>query len=1320
MGSFAAEMGLRRGRFPHEYLAHSFDRLHLYFEHTADARPSAPALACEGITLSYAGLEARANRLAHFLEVQGVRPGDRVGLLIERSAHAYAGLLAILKSGAVLVPLDISSPADRVAFIAEDAGLTLIISAGGPASSCAGLPCRVLDLDASAAEIAREPEVRLEPRGRDGDAACYIMYTSGTTGRPKGVVVNHLSICNFLDVCRPIYGVSPGDRVYQGMTLAFDFSIEEVWPAFAAGATVVAGPTDHRRVGSGLAAFLVENQVTVLCCVPTLLATIDRDVPTLQTLIVGGEACTEDLVRRWSRPGLRMLNTYGPTESTVTATWGELRPDRPVTIGRPLPTYTVHVLDDDLTPMPTGEAGEICIGGPGVAAGYLNRPDLTRERFIPDPFAEAGDARLYRTGDLGRVTDGGEIEYLGRIDGQVKLRGYRVELGEIEAVLKEDEAVSNALVVLAPGAGESGELVAYVTLRRAEGAGGPRRRLYEALRGRLPAYMIPAYLEILDALPMLASGKADRARLPAPGSPRLTEAGASHTAPATPLEATLAGAWGRLFGQAEVSVEADFFLDLGGHSLSAARLVSDLRREPEFRHLSVADLYDHPTVRRLALRVEAAPVGDALTPPDRGERLRHGDRRVWACGAMQFALVYLTLLVVGSPALLLAREHRLGAPALEVALVAVLSFAVSSLLGAALPVAAKWALVGRFRPGRYPVWGWYYCRWWLVRKLIDLSPLGLLAGSPLFGPYARLLGAKVGKGCHVATSHLLLPDLIEIGDDASLGYGVELEPCLVEDGWLELGSIRIGAGVFVGANSVVMLGSEVGEGARLAEQSLVARGQAIPAGESWAGSPSSLCETDPGLDSIEALPPAPPWTPALLAGFLAGCLLFEMLPGLLLAPGLAILYHDLGDGGHWQGGLAASPIAGLVYVLTTCLAVAAGKRLAMPRARAGTFPSRSQFGLRKWLSDKFMELSLESTNALYATLLTSAWLRLLGARVGPRAEISTVSNIDPDLLVVGAESFVADLAVVGAARYHRGRVILGTTELGTRSFVGNAALVPGAASLPDDSLIGVQSVPPQGPMEPGSSWLGSPALFLPRRQESGPFEEGVTFRPPSRLVACRLAIEVLRILLPPTFMYVGILAVGKAIVAMEDLPAWQQIAALPGVYLASALGLALLSAALKWAVVGRYRPRVEPMWSHFVWRTELITSLYENVPVPMLLHWFTGTPLMRPLLRLFGARIGRRVYMETTYLTEFDLVRVEDDALVSGRVSLQTHLFEDRVMKMSTVTVGPGCTVGPRSVVLYDAEMAAGSKLDALSLVMKGEQLPAEGRWRGIPARPVG
>jgi non-ribosomal peptide synthetase-like protein len=350
-------------------------------------------------------------------------------------------------------------------------------------------------------------------------------------------------------------------------------------------------------------------------------------------------------------------------------------------------------------------------------------------------------------------------------------------------------------------------------------------------------------------------------------------------------------------------------------------------------------------------------------------------------------------------------------------------------------------------------------------------------------------------------------------------------------------------------------------------------------------------------------------------------------------------------------------------------------------------------------------------------LYLAPFLRLLGTRVGKRAEVSTVSHIDPDLLTLGTECFVADLAVIGAARIYNGFVILGETAIGERGFIGNAALVPGDTRVPHDSLIGVLTVTPPQQMEPGSSWLGSPAIFLPRRQASEKFDESLTYRPPARLVAGRLAIEFLRVMLPSTLSFVAMFLFALTIIELvDDLPLGVLLLTLPALYLGAGLMLTGVVALAKWLVMGRYRPRIEPQWSHFVWRTELITALYENTAVPWLIHWLAGTSLMAPTLRLLGARIGRRAYIETNYLTEFDLVRVGDDAAVNGQAALQTHLFEDRVMKMSTVTIGAECSVGPRAVILYDSELDSGTELEALSLVMKGEKLPAESRWHGIPA----
>jgi len=1314
-----AHCSARPGKLPpSQDVTNDLGRLHHVFECSADRNPDAIALIHGRERLTYSELDSRANQLARYLKRQGIKQGARLGLLLDRSANTYVSLLAALKCGCAFVPMDQSFPRERIAFVAEDAKLDMLLTVGGFRQLVEGVGCRVLDLDWASEAIALEPTRRLA-LSESGDSLCYIIYTSGTTGRPKGVAINHSSIVNFLNACLPIYAVKPSDRVYQGMTLAFDFSVEEIWPTFAAGATLVAGPDDHRKFGSALADFLIQQQISVMCCVPTLLATLDRDVPTLRLLLVGGEACPADLVRRWSKPGRRLLNTYGPTEATVTASWGELSPDKPVTIGRPMPTYAIYILDESLRPVSNGDVGEICIGGPGVAVGYLNRPELTAERFVTDGISGATGARLYRTGDLGRLTPAGEIEYLGRADQQVKIRGYRVELSEIEKLLLEDDAVANAVVTLWSSDGGITELTAYVVFHHAVDHSEMRLRLHARLRQQLPAYMVPAFIEPIDAIPMLASNKADRSRLPRPASPRLaTGVPGDADLPLSPLELEITDVWSRVFGQSTLAVEADFFLDLGGHSMFAAMAVSELRQRRGLQGVSIGDIYAHPTIRGLARHLEKQFSTSGLVSPAelQSEFKKHSSGRVWLGGGVQMALLYAALLPWLVPTLLmilLLTESSASGWQIVAGLAGLA--AAMPLMTLILPVLAKWLLLGKVKPGRHPLWGWFFCRWWLVRKLLQTAPLDFLAGSPLLAPYLRLLGARIGRDCHLGTARIDLPDLIEIGDGASIGYDVDLDPAHVANGWLTIAPLRIGADAYVGTNSVISGGGIVGQRAMIAEQSLVACGQSIPAGETWAGSPSRPTSSDPQLDLLCTREGKPRWSIPLLAGFFVSFLALQMLPLLLIVPGLVLVWGvsegDLGIG------LALTPVAGLLQVLATCGLVVLGKRLALPALKPGIYPLRSSFGLRKWLADRLMVLSLGMTNSLYSTLYLLPFLRLLGTRVGPRAEVSTVAHIDPDLLTLGTECFVADLAVIGAARFCNGFVILGETSIGERTFIGNAALVPGDTRLAHDSLIGVLSVTPPHPVGAGTSWLGSPAIFLPRRQASEKFDESLTYRPPFRLVVCRLAIEFLRVVLPSTLGFVAMLLLALSMLELlEDLSPVVVLLLAPAVYLAIGLVVTVITAALKWCVMGRYRPRVEPQWSHFVWRTEFITGLYENAAVPWLIHWLAGTPLMAPALRLFGAKVGRRVYLDTTYLTEFDLVRVGDDAAVSGQAALQTHLFEDRVMKMSTVTVGAGCSVGPRSVILYDSELAPEAQLDALSLVMKGEKLPPESCWRGVPA----
>jgi amino acid adenylation domain-containing protein len=481
-----------------------------------------------GQSLSYDQLDARANQLARYLISRGARPGDRIALLFDQPVRAYTGVLAVLKTGAAFVPLDPGYPSDRLGYIVEDADVSLVLSQSHLRDRMPETAATFVCLDEEDPLVAAQLSSRLVPGeqvAHSGDLA-YIIYTSGSSGRPKGVAIDHPSICNFVLVAAEAYGYQPTDRVYQGMTIALDFSVEETWVPWMVGATLVPKPGGTSLLGRDLGRFLRDQHVTALCCVPTLLATLDEDLPELRFLLVSGEACPRDLVTRWHRPGRRFLNVYGLTETTVTATWDVVHPDKPVTLGAPLPTYSAVILHpEEARALPPGELGEIGIAGIGLARGYVNRDDLTQKVFIPDFLGIDNNptGRIYRTGDLGRFTDSGTIEYLGRIDKQLTIGGYRIELADIESVLLQHPGIASAVANTYEPAPGMVELVAYYTLRE-DTAEIDEAAVTAKLRGMLPGYMVPAYLERCAEIPVTPSGKADRTKLPPPSGARLTGA----------------------------------------------------------------------------------------------------------------------------------------------------------------------------------------------------------------------------------------------------------------------------------------------------------------------------------------------------------------------------------------------------------------------------------------------------------------------------------------------------------------------------------------------------------------------------------------------------------------------------------------------------------------------------------------------------------------------------------------------------------------------------------------------------------------------------
>ncbi len=1268
-------------------------RLHRLFEASCDRVPSATALECGEHVLTYAELDARANRLAHLLHGLGIGRGSRVAILLPRSVDMYAALLAVGKAGAAFVPVDPAAPPDRVAFITADARVDAVLTVSELSAGVSdrvkpglGERTRLVELDRCAAALASVPATRPDApdirgaasgarretaglrsddptaRTADDDPLAYIMYTSGSTGRPKGVAIAHSSICNFLDVVPDIYDVRPEDRVHQGMVIAFDFSIEEIWPTWTVGATLVAGPggSGTGLFGAELADALEESGITVLYCVPTLLATIPRDLPGIRTVLVGGEACPAQLVERWSRPGRRILNTYGPTETTVTATVTELRPGRPVTIGKPLPTYTVVLLDDHRRSSPAGAVGEICVGGPGVARGYVGRPELTAERFIEHPLAPRG-SRLYRTGDLGRLTADGEIEYLGRADDEVKVRGYRVDLGEIDNVLLEDPGVAEAATALVAipernGAENRRELSAYVvpaphgTARRTgTGRAGTGNeddliaRLHQHLRHRLPAYMVPHFLDILPRLPALPSGKVDRKRLPAPTGRRLVSQG-HVVAPRGELETRVRDVWAEVFGIGPdtLSTEADFFADLGGHSLLAAQAVSVLRGRGIGADVgpTLRDLYANPTVGRLAAHLDtpdatsktrgegpaSAADGSPSAPLARPRPLRHGSGRIAAAGLVQAGVIYLLLSLTVLPlADVLGRQAGQATGQMPVPVQPLIAALVSYFgIRWLLPAVLARPLSAGIRPGRYPLWGATYLRLWALALLLRVSPLPALSGSPLVGCYLRLLGARIGPRTTIATGAIPLPSLLQVGADASVGYGTMLHAWRVADGWVTVAPISIGSRAYVGAHTVLEPGARMEAGSGLGEQSVLGEGEVVPAGARWAGSPPvPLKALDPRIeDMLRAGGTAERRRPRYVAAAQLGVALLETLRLAVVLPSAALIWFTWLDWGTPPAVLAALVLAGPLYVVRLRRdrprQAAGAAPLAGRRSSGPLGPGCPQVVLRQAAGSQPRRHQLPLCHPLHRPLATAA-----GRAHRPRCRGVHRLPSRPGPARARRGQFVADMAGVGGAAFAGGRVDCRPTEIGRHAFVGNAAYLPAGTRTGPDSLIGVGTVPPQDGVPAGTAWLGSPAIHLPRRQSSGNFPEELTFRPTPKAVRRRLAIEFLRVTMPASLLGVTAFLFLLALAGVAHAGPALCVLLAPLLVMAAGLTVIAYCALLKRLVIGTYEPHVAPLWSWFVRRTEFVTGLYEAAAVPAGLATLTGTPFLPPALRLFGARIGR-------------------------------------------------------------------------------------------------
>ncbi|CAN5288063.1 non-ribosomal peptide synthetase [soil metagenome] len=1277
---------------------------------TTARSPDASALDAGDGALSYRELLARVIEAATRLRIAGVRRGDRVGVRMPSgSRELYVSILAIMAAGAAYVPVDADDPDERAELVFHEAGVAGTITGHGVFT-----PTRrdlsVVFAEPDAALFAGRPPhpSRLSDAASEGPSTeddAWIIFTSGSTGTPKGVAVTHRSAAAFVDAEARLFladdPLGPGDRVLAGLSVAFDASCEEMWLAWRTGACLVPAPRSLVRSGMDLGPWLTSRGITAVSTVPTLASLWPAEsLENVRLLIFGGEACPPELGERLAVEGREVWNTYGPTEATVVACAALLDGGTPVRIGLPLDGWDLAVVDAAGQPVTEGETGELIIGGVGLAR-YLD-PAKDAEKFAPHE--ALGWARAYRSGDLVRYEAAGLV-FQGRADDQVKVGGRRIELGEIEAALQELPGVSGAAAAVRVTEAGNQVLVGYLAV--ADAASFDRHAAITALRETLPAALVPL-LALVPELPTRTSGKVDRSALPWP----LAGVGEGDAAPDS-MQERLAQQWHAVLGV--VPDAASNFFDLGGGSLAAAQLVARIREDdPEF---TVADIYAHPRLGAMA-DVLAARTGQVSTPRTDFHRVTPTPRRMQVLQTVLGVPLYILSGVRWIIYLLTASAILQAWPGFEFLPTVPLGVLIPAFVLFATPlgrmaiavVCARLLLAG-LRAGDYPRGGSVHLRLWLAEQAAHLVGAVSLAGAPWITYYARALGAKVARDVDL---HALPPatGMLTIGFGASIEPEVDLSGYWIDGDVLRVGAIRIGAHSSIGARSTLLPGTRIGKHAEIAPGSAVFG--RVPAGQLWAGSPAQREGRQRGWWPQVRPPRGRRW----VAAFGASSLLLSLLPLVALASGGAVIALAMRGAvslaeASWRAFAVVAPatlVAGLVFAVLVVVVV----RLMSLGVTEGTHAVRSRVGWQVWSTERLLDLSRTFLFPLYSSLFTPVWLRMLGAKVGRGVEASTVLFI-PAMTTIRDGAFLADDTMIGSYELGGGWMRIGHVEIGKRAFVGNSGMAALGHSVPRDGLIAVLSAAPRK-SKAGSSWLGSPAVRL--RRTVAAVDDSRTFRPHPALRLARGLWELCRVIpvIATCALGLGVLLGFAALIeAWGLLPA---VLVSGAVMLAAGAVAAIVTSAAKWLVVGTIRVGEHPLWSSFVWRTEVSDTFVEMLAAPWFAQAAVGTPALNVWLRSLGAKIGRGVWCDTYWLPEADLARLGDGSTVNRGCVVQTHLFHDRIMSMDTVTLDAGATLGPHSVILPAARIGEHGTVGPASLVMRGELVPVGSRWSGNPIGP--
>ena len=1274
------------------------------------------ALTFNGQSFTYNELDEYSDAVAEHLLEKGLKPGQIVGIYLPRGYEILIASLGALKAGAGYIPFDRETPIDRVRNVLADVDATLCFCD-------TQLPEPLVTISVT---LNKPTASYVGINHAHPDNYAYIIFTSGTTGTPKGIPIKHKQISHLVRSENSILKINDTDIVYQGFSDSFDMWFEENWVSLFAGAEICIADGLTAKSLDTLHHFLNKNKVTVLHAVPSLLALLDTNIPTLRLINSGGEACKPNVLKKWGSLPLQFFNSYGPTETTVSATFIELRADDEISIGYPLPNYGMAVVNEKLEPVPIGEEGEIVLSGISLSDGYINKPELNAKVFLPKPDAlhDLPGDRIYLSGDKGTMTADGRFKVIGRKDDQVKIRGYRVELGEIEVVLNNISAVKTGAIGV-KSIRNMENIVAYYIPNDAE-PNVDERVLREKMAELLPTYMVPSYFMKVTDFKWLPSGKVDRKALPEWVVAETEDANLNREILTEYAGNTIAESiikrMATTFPGQVIKKESDFFNDLGGHSMLAAVFVSEIREISGLENVSIIDIYQKRTIEGII----SYWINEKYTTKKQETQTFHPilKLRYWLCGFFQAIALVLIFGLQAAQIFVPYLGYYIVAEEVEGYTIPILaSIALLCLVPPFLilvSVLIKKIFIRKFKEGDYPLWGAYYFKWWLNGRLIKLIPLETFGSSPLYPFLMKLVGIKTGKDSQLSSFVFGSPDLVTIGKNVTISANVILNNVWVEDGLIKFRSITLKDNCHIGTSCIVNGGCVVEDGSELKDLSCLGFGLTMPKNSIWEGSPAKLVERKQEDVAYKPVSKAKRLRYKL---FFSG--LIFLIPTLVILPiiptiiGLHYLDNQADDYSFYY--LISTPLFALSYILLFIAEMIILYKLLKGRIKEGRYSVYSHTYVWKWFLDQMFSLSLNVLRPIFATVFIPSLYRALGAKVGKNTEISNASNVTHHLLEIGDESFIADAAIIGETDIRHQEIIIEKTIIGNKSFVGNSALIPQGYHLGDNKLIGVTSIPPlKNPIsdnEP-SDWFGSPAVRLPRRVTDSIYPDWLTYKPSFRRKAMRTFIEFMRILVPETVtLSLGLLFIAYTHdLLTSDDSNLMIVLQFPFYYIGIvSIPSFLFCLILKWVFIGKYKEEQYPMWTWKVWRTEAITSIFEALATPLLLTNLEGTPFLPFLFRLMGVKVGKRVWLNTADITEFDMVTLGDDCAFNTYSGPQTHLFEDRVMKIGKVDIGARSSIGAGSVVLYNTKIEHNCKVGALSLVMKGEHLLNNTNWFGIP-----